>query len=528
MANNALGNFQDAAAANDRALEIWRQQGNLSMQAYLLNNMGVMYHGQGEYEKAALLFEEGLLCAQRSNNTRTGILISISLGDLYVEVEEFDLARQNYEHAEELIRGSEDSFLIHTLALSQSNLALLQKDGDLVHTLIAAVEESIQSGGSRFENGLLNLIRGRMLLLQDDPEKAVAKLAEAEGLFLEGGREVDGSISRVWLVAAYHQSGNRSVTDEKVKSLLSPHGKLAHAVLIAIHQARPWLDGLQKTSDLGRVINNLFTQATYLSEKLPAIRRQLRRQVHVMQAPVAHLSIQAFGRAQVSKAGELLTLSDWQTQSVRDLFFYFLKLKKPLTKEQIGETLWPDLYDPSKLKLRFKNDLYRLRRAAGQDVILFEDVFYSFNRNLDYECDVEAFESYIARAKSIDVPRKQIELYRKAVDLVHGPYLDDVYMDWVLSERERLSQMYLSALAILAELYLRHAQPEETLMICQRALEYDPVFEPAYRISMQVYSRLGDQASIKRMYQACRDIYKRQLDMPPSKETDELYRRLLA
>jgi ATP/maltotriose-dependent transcriptional regulator MalT/two-component SAPR family response regulator len=528
VAHQDLGKHQEAEASYQHALTIWRQQGNLSSQAQLLNNMGVMYHAQGEYEKAALAFEEGLLCAQRSTSTRTEALISISLGDLYAEVEGFDLAGQNYDHAAEIIREMKDRFLLHALTLSKSSLALLQKDAVLSRKFVETVEASIKSVDSRFEKGLLSLANGRIFLLDNNIPNAIIKLTEAEHLFSQDGHELEGLISRVWLIAASYENGDRTQAVESMRSLLGPRGKVAHALLVTIHQAYSWLEGLQKDPNLGRVIADLFTQASRFGKKLPAIRRQLRRQAHVMQIPAPHLVIGAFGHAQVSKAGAVLTLSDWQTQSVRDLFFYFLQLEKPLTKEQIGEAIWPDLFDAAKMKLRFKNDLYRLRRAVLQDVIQFEDVFYSFNRNLDYEYDVEAFESYVVRAASTLIPQQKIELYQKAVDLVHGPYLDDIYMDWVLPERERLSQMYLNSLATLANLYLRQAQLEETLVACQRAIEYEPVFEPAYRISMQVYRRLGDHASITRVYQSCLDIYRRQLDMPPSRETEELYHRLIA
>jgi LuxR family maltose regulon positive regulatory protein len=526
-ANYALGNFEQAAAENDRALQIWREMGNLALQAYVLNNQGVMYHSLGEYEKAALALEEGLICTQRSHDVRTESLTSISLGDLYLEVEEYELAGQNYEHAAQLLQGSHDKFLIHMLALSRAGLALCQRDLETANARLADVRQSIHSVDSRFEKGLLSLLDGRKFLLLNESKQAVEELVRAEGLFTEGGREIEVSVSRVWLAAAHYQNGNIASAEEKLGSLMGPRGKVPHTVLAALHQAHAWINRTQKGTETGRMRAALLAQTERLTEKLPAIRRQLRRQARVSLGPAPHLVIQAFGHAQVSKAGMPLTLSDWQTQSVRDLFFYFLNLKKPLTKEQIAEALWPDLFEAAKIRLRFKNEVYRLRKAVMQDVVQFEDVLYSFNRKLDYEYDVEAFESHLARARAAATVQQQIELYRKAVDLVHGPYLNDVYVDWVIPERERLSQLYLNALATLADLHLKQAQPEETLVICQRAIEYDPIFEPAYRISMQVHNRLGDHASVTRVYHACRDVYMRQLDMPPSRETEDLYHRLV-
>jgi DNA-binding SARP family transcriptional activator len=45
---------------------------------------------------------------------------------------------------------------------------------------------------------------------------------------------------------------------------------------------------------------------------------------------------------------------------------------------------------------------------------------------------------------------------------------------------------------------------------------------------MQIYHRLSDRASIIRTYQACQDALQRKLGFPPSNDTDQLYRRLIA
>ncbi|MBC7877582.1 MAG: tetratricopeptide repeat protein [Anaerolineales bacterium] len=523
---NIVGNYSEAGMAYEKALQIWKQIGNLSWQANLLNNMGVLHHSQGEYEKATLAFEEGLICAQRSGSTRMEATIALGLGDLYAELEDFDVARRNYQHAQEIVQDMQNRFLLFYLIIAQANLALSQKKIADVHQLIRDSALLNKSNDSFYEKGMIQLCLGRLALLEGNLPEAVNKLKEAESCFSEDGRKLESESSRIWLAAAYYQVKDHAMARQMIKNVLNGRGQVADAVLVTIHQAREWLNGLQKDDEVGRIVSDLLTRAGHFAEKIPSVRRQLHRIAHVVQIPNPHLIIEAFGQASVTVGGNVLTLSDWQTQSVRDLLFYFLTSRRPLTKEQVGETLWPDLDDPQKIKLRFKNEIYRLRRAVGQDVITYEGVFYSFNHSLDFEYDVEAFESFLERARSTTNPEEQIALYQKAVDLVHGPFLKDVYADWAMLDREHLGQTYLSALLILAGLFQKQAQLEQALMACQRAVDYDDTFESAYALSMQVYHRMGNRPSIKKVYQACHDAMQR-LGLTPSPETEELYRRLV-
>ncbi|MEK6751004.1 MAG: tetratricopeptide repeat protein [Chloroflexota bacterium] len=526
MAYRATGNFEDARNSYEKALQIWRQSGNLPWQASLLNNMGVMYHVQGEYEKAAFAFEEGLLCAQRSRYARLDILISIGLGDLFAELEDFSRAEQNYQYASDAIQGMDDRFLSYSITFAKINLALLKREAGTARTILEDVTKPIKNNKSNYENGFFSLLYGRFYLLNEEPHKAAQELKKAEEHFLEDSRDQEVAVTRLWYAAASCQKGDYAEAAEIIKNLYGDRGQISHAVLIAVHQARSWLDSLQKKPEIAPIIRRLFTQSDRRVDGMPDIRRQLRRQARVVQAPIPHITIQAFGEAVVSLGGQPLTLSDWQTQAARDLFFYFLTTTRPITKEQIGEIFWQNVDEPAKIKLRFKNEIYRLRKAVGQEAITYKDIYYSFNRKLDYEYDVEAFESHIARAKAAENTQEEIEFFQKAVDLVRGPYLKDMYADWATPDRERLNQMYLSALAALGNLYQTMAQFEKALEICQSAISYDPSFESAYQIMMQVYHRLGDQTSVRKKYQACVEAMQRQFGMPPSAETEELYRRL--
>ena len=128
MAQTALGAYQRAQSAYEKALQIWRQSGNLFFQATLLNNSGNMHYQLGEYEKAAQAFEEGLLCAQQCGHRRMEALISISLGDLFGEIEDFEIAAQNYRRAQDLLSTVDDRFLRDYVLIAEVNLALLKRE----------------------------------------------------------------------------------------------------------------------------------------------------------------------------------------------------------------------------------------------------------------------------------------------------------------------------------------------------------------------------------------------------------------
>jgi two-component SAPR family response regulator len=353
-------------------------------------------------------------------------------------------------------------------------------------------------------------------------------LKEGKGCFVQDGRETESQWCIVWLTAAYDQARQIENARAEFRELLTMRNKTSHAVLITLHQASLFLKALQNDPQIGKSLGGLLDKSKRLGERILSIRRTLRRHAQSIQLPGASLTIHAFGRAEVSVNGRTLAMSDWRTKSVRDLFFYFLFKQDAVTKEQIAEVLWPETTDPQVLKKRFKDEIYRLRRAAGRNVIVFDEEYYRFNRALDYEYDVEAFESYFARAhKTKDIP-KRIEWVQKAVDLVQGPYLSEVDALWAVEERGRLGQHYVSALEELARLYLDSNQLELCLSTCHLALTQDRYNETIYQLEMRTYAALGDRSSIARRYQASKEALEEGLGIPPSQETEALYRDLTA
>ena len=94
LVEQRLGHAAQARDFYQKALNIWKEQGNLSSQASLLNNLGFLHQQLGEYEQAVHALEEGLLCARQSGFKRMEALISLSLGDVYSDVEDFGQTKQ--------------------------------------------------------------------------------------------------------------------------------------------------------------------------------------------------------------------------------------------------------------------------------------------------------------------------------------------------------------------------------------------------------------------------------------------------
>ncbi len=529
MAHHATGDSKTTQFYFEKALTLWQREGNLFWQANLLNNMGVMYHSQGEYEQAVMSLEEGLSCARKSGYTRMETLNLASMGDLYTEVEELDAAQAAYQQAQEIAIRIDDVFINRYSMLMQAGIARVRGAYAHAQSLLDIAQEQIDTSGSGYEKGLLHLERGRFFLAAGNHQEAIKDLLAAEQCFTQGDLFIETGWSRLWLAAAYNHLNDKREAHKYIQAALNTANpeQPAHSLIMVARQLRTWLSDLQDDLEYGSSLQELLKQADQMNAQLPAIRRHLRRMTSAVPISFPRLTVQAFGKAQVKVNGKAVTTSQWQTQEVRNLFYYFLNAPQAVTKEQVGVEFWPDL-SPSQLKVRFKNNIYRLRRALGPDAIFFENDLYQFNHTLDYDYDVEAFKAQIAQADAARDIRERIACYRSAVALVKGAYLEDIDAAWVRLERERLNQEYLSALVNLGELYRESGDLPRALQTCQRVIAHDACLEEAYRQAMSIYAAMGDRAAISRLYQACKEALKSELDVPPSPETEVLYRSLMA
>ncbi len=471
----------------------------------------------------------GWNAARSSTSQWQEALLLTSLGDMYVDLDEYEAAFQAYDFAAQIAELVSYQFLTNYLGLAQAHLARLRGQFREAAVCLHEVRVSILATSSNYECGLYFMEQGCLQFVEENYDPAVADLEQAFDYFRSGGLNAETACTRIWLAIAYYKAGKTAVARDHLKTALGTDssGMVDYPFRQAVRQARPWLENLQKDSESNAILAPWLADVISAENHLPDLRKRLRRLLYSVPIQVPHLMIQAFGKAQVRINGKLVTSRQWKTTSVRELFFFFMSANRPVTKEECGGVLWPDLSAPE-LKLRFKNDLYRLRHALGQNVIRFENDLYSFNRLLDYDYDVEKFNIAIMKAKSASQTEEKMSQLGLATSLRNGPYLQDLDATWAWPERERLDRICTDAWKQLAESQRQSGDTQAALQACREALKIDPSREDIHCLVMQLNADRGDRLGIIWQYQACREALRTELDIDPSMETEALYRRLIA
>jgi len=164
--------------------------------------------------------------------------------------------------------------------------------------------------------------------------------------------------------------------------------------------------------------------------------------------------------------------------------------------------LWPES-NSTKARWSLNSSIYTLRKVlkntlpAGTDrnVIVQEHGHYFLDPDICLWVDKDEFERHVALARRYEKEQRSAEAmasYEAAIKLYRGDYLiEDLYEDWTMIERERLSRLYLSALSSLAHYYNSSQHYYESIQLCYGVLQKDRCNEQARALLEESYEGLG-------------------------------------
>jgi len=522
------GDYVLAEMMFQEALDYWKSGGNLAWAAELINNLGLMQQMRGDYEAAAKNFEKAIEYARISNSPQAEGLSLTSLGDLYRDLDAGQEALDVYRQARAIAKQLNDGFLLFYLEMAEGILNRVLGDPVKAKVSFESAERKASESESAYNTKLLESELSMYHLGQNLYQQAKDEAVSAFDYFTAERHENESLRAAFSAALALAGKGDKDGAMDYLEKVLPTlmENNYATPLILQAREFKRILLSVKGKHSLRKQFSRILERVENFEEKLPEIRRKIRRQATIVPFAPPRMIIQAFGKAQVHLSNKLVSNSDWQTQTSRDMFFLFLAHPEGLTKEQVGLYFWPDA-TPDELKLRFKNTLYRLRRAVGRQTILLQDDYYQFNWSLDYEYDVETFVTSIEHSHVTKKVQDILDYLRKATESYKGEYLSEIDEIWALTDRQRYDQMYLDALMRLANLYMERKAYKIALRYCYQALSEDACLEDAHRLAMRIHAATGNRAAIVRQYERCRMALTKEINAPPSQQTRDLYETLI-
>jgi DNA-binding SARP family transcriptional activator/tetratricopeptide (TPR) repeat protein len=192
-------------------------------------------------------------------------------------------------------------------------------------------------------------------------------------------------------------------------------------------------------------------------------------------------------------------------------------------RETLAALLWPESQE-SNARSYLRQALWRVRKSftsgslTWQDYLQINDVSIIFDKQSDYWLDADQL---------IAVPETQsINSLIEVVNLYKGELLPGFYDEWIVLERDHLNSAYQQKMNTLIDCLVEERQWDDVLIWSENWILRGNAPEAAYRALMIAHMERGDQNLAMASYQRCEEALDRELGVRPSRETEQLFKKL--
>ncbi|GAB4409714.1 MAG: BTAD domain-containing putative transcriptional regulator [Anaerolineales bacterium] len=512
-----MGQLDEALAQLEKSAAVLQRARNPSELANTLNSMGVIYYFRGEYARARETLQHALQAAHDAGSGRWTAYILAGLGDIERDSGNAAEALDHYQKALALLDEKQEGFLTMYIHAAQAELHAALGEPLWAQDLARQARELAEAHRSSYEQGLAGIATG-LARLPRDATQAVQELQRAADLLKENGAMRDMTRAVFLLAAALEQAGAHEKALTRLEEALTLATKLGYrtALRALAGWAKPLLTrAAQSGMDVADILQGAAPPAPASAEA-----------GETPPAETHTIRLLGLGGSRVEMDGEAV-LTKWS--KARELIFLLATENegRGVLRDDIYQALWPGDSE-HKSYGNLYTLVYRVRRFLTNDCVQYEDNVYRFAPAGGYTCDVTEFQALIAKAQAAHDPAEALMWYEKAVALYKGDFLEDIATEWTLHQQTALRDLFLMAIARVANHYWQMGNHEMTIALTHRWLEEDPTDEAAHRLLMRCFAAQGNIGAVRRQYQLCERILAQELQVEPDEETRELYASLTA
>lgn len=523
-AYSRLGRLQEASECLQEVVALRRELGGAAALALALNNLGYYYHQCNDYKHALSTLQEGLSVVARFPNRRAETYLLWSLGDIQRDRGAFDVALEHFTKGLDLVGDREPALRCSIL----TSMAILYRWCSKDTEAITCAEQSS-------ELAYIHNLKMEYIAAQAAMWAMRAELGEAADA-LEQLEQFAANLRRgsAWLelvriyglcANAALLSGDKGKASEYLQAAYEQGktvGSLQSLVVELIHLPR--LEALVKAE--ARKYDALLRDMARLREEQVKAGHETPRYQKSLNLNTYSLRVLTFGREGLLRDGVPVHTSEWRATAARELFFYLLFVGSA-SRDQISLAFWPDT-STQRVRSNFHTTLYRARQALGENTITFQDGIYLINPDVDVWCDAQELETLVIQARLLSPHDARTEdLWRRAVELYKGEFLQSLDTAWLTARREGYYERYIEALIGLGECARARQDFRQALESFQRALELEPYREDIHRAIMLCYGQRGDKQRLSKHLHELKMLLREELDSEPSTETLDLVQSLL-
>ncbi|HSG48608.1 MAG TPA: BTAD domain-containing putative transcriptional regulator [Longimicrobiales bacterium] len=495
----------DARPLLEEALILAESLDHAELRAYVLNYLGMTWAGEADRRGEDYSREAGEWFRAHGDlyGLRLSYLLRANLAAATGELDRaMELARDGVEVARAFGQSRELAVSLQTLAV----MHILRGEGKAAESLLLEALEASRRDPLYFFIAMGLQYMGEAQALLDRPGTAARLLGAAEAL-----RERIGA-------APFRIEQMR--LDALVPSLRSVLGEEGFR--------DAWAAGRGTTPET--VLDEVLGETPPLPHAGPAPGGGATPDVAPPPAP-ADLRVRALGPLEVQVGERILGPDAWNYARPRDLLVLLLLHPPGLTREQVGEALWPEA-TPSQLKNSFHVTVHHLRKTLDRpEWIVREGDRYRMAPEVRVEFDVRRFQEGMAEVLGPGgdpLPEAAGELGR-LLDLYRGDLLDGDTSGRRLEEAaDDLRRLYVRALLARGRILEAAGAHAEAAALYQALTAREALDEEAHRRLMAAWARSGDRPRALQHYQRLAEMLRDELDAEPEAETRALYQEILA
>lgn len=221
------------------------------------------------------------------------------------------------------------------------------------------------------------------------------------------------------------------------------------------------------------------------------------------------------------------TVSRFRTRRVAMLFAYLaLHGNRAHAREEVADLLWPEA-DESAARRNLRQAVHSLRQVlepphveAGS-ILRVDQSLISLNPR-EVATDVEELESSLREARALSAPEARLTKLQQAIALYKGDLLPGIDELWVLNERLRMEDLYLSALKMAVADSVALGQTDAAIQLLRLAIAKEPLDEDLHTTLMRQYLLAGRPRSAVQQYEELAALLEAELNCQPEPKAQQL------